>query len=102
LQAINAQLTGCDDNQRCRSLVYRAGWEFLPVIPLVEPEPCLMRVGIMDMGGLYTGISRRQMEKLRIPENVPGLGMPFEIVKRFNGEEYPVHRQDQRVERDLI
>jgi hypothetical protein len=98
--AEGAQFTGGYDDHGCGSLIHDAGREFFLMVPLVEPHPRLVRTRIMDMRGFYSGLDGIGVEIGRKPDDLARIGMAFEIIKGFDGKEYSVYRQDQRVKKE--
>jgi len=86
------------DDRGCGRFIHRARGKFFLVVPLVEAEPALLRMRIIDMRGSYSGFTLVDMEKRRITDDLPDLAMAFKIVKGLDREKDPIHRQDKRVE----
>lgn len=82
----------------CRGFIDRTRGKFFLVVPLVEAEPGFVRVRIFDVRSLEARFSESRVDKRGIPDDLAGLAMTFKIVKGFDGEENPIHRQDKRVE----
>lgn len=49
-------------------------------------------------GSGKTAIAGGMTNQRSMAHYIPGIGMPLEIVKGFDGKEHPVHHGDQRVE----
>ena len=99
---VDRQVDGKDiANGRCR-WKDGAGRHVFLVEPFVEPD--IMRGRGVQRGGvgdvevvLCTGVCQG-----RVAEDVPGVGLPFEIEKGFYGKEDAVHSQEEGVEQDLM
>ena len=74
-------------------------WKILLLIPFVQPD----RVGGRGWGGRGgNAIAIRVPDERRMVQQLTGIGMSLEIIKRLDGKEYPIHNSDQRIKQALM